>query len=163
MFSSFHTITHFFPNHSNRTHCEGLARPNMWPTFTGFCSLAQIINKSFKITRWPNSMIFTSNELNLDVCQLLVVYWNRPNLDSTVNGWVSTLPYLSRPTYFHLVHIDGVVGPAAVVVKLDISGHALHLDLPGRTDRLMGMCNNHHFAFIAGIKVLAPMERPECA
>lgn len=36
--------------------------------------------------------------------------------------------YLPRPTCFHLINVYGVVGPAAVVVKLDISRHPLHLD-----------------------------------
>lgn len=79
----------------------------------------------------------------------------------------SALSYLPRPTCFHLINIYGVVGPAAVVVKLDVPSHTLHLDLPCDTDRQThrheGMCNSIHFAYIAGIKVLMSMELLEYA
>lgn len=83
----------------------------------------------------------TSNEPNLDVCQLYFdTEWDfRPALDLTVDGWelteVTLLTYLPWPTCFHLIHIYGVVGPAAVVVELDVAGHTLHLDLARVTDR----------------------------
>ncbi len=93
----------------------------------------------------------------------------RSGLDLAVDGWelieVAAPTYLPRPTCFHLINIYGVVGPAAVVVKLDVPGHTLHLDLPRQTDGQThrGMCNSRHFAYIAGIKVLVFMELLECA
>lgn len=42
------------------------------------------------------------------------------------------LSYLPRPTCFHFVNIYGVIGPAAIVVKLDVPSHPLYLDLMGR-------------------------------
>lgn len=40
--------------------------------------------------------------------------------------------YLPRPTCFHFIYVYGVIGPAAIVVKLDVPGHPLHLDLMQR-------------------------------
>lgn len=95
----------------------------------------------------------------------ILFFWSC--LDLTLDGWelieVTAPSYLPRPTCFHLIYIYGVVGPAAVVVKLDVPGHSLHLDLPWGTDRHRGMCNSHHFAYIAGIKVLVSVEQLECA
>lgn len=54
------------------------------------------------------------------------------------DGWqlveLTAVAYLPRPTCFHLINIYGVVGPAAVVVKLYVPSHTLDLDLTCETD-----------------------------
>lgn len=42
---------------------------------------------------------------------------------------VSVSSYLPRTSRFHLINIYSVVGPAAIVVKLDVASHALYLHL----------------------------------
>lgn len=88
----------------------------------------------------PSAWFLTGGQTNIDVCQLCFDKEQhfRKDLDVTVDGFVlikvTTLSYLPRSTCFHLINIDGVVGPAAVVVKLDVPSHTLHLDLPRGTD-----------------------------
>lgn len=42
---------------------------------------------------------------------------------------VGVSSYLPRTSCFHLINIYSVVGPAAIVVKLDVASHALYLHL----------------------------------
>ena len=72
--------------------------------------------------------------INLDVSKLSTVYAKRA-VDGMELIEVSVSTYLPRPTCFHLINIYGEVGPAAVVVKLDLPSHAIHLNLPRGTDR----------------------------
>lgn len=106
-------------------------------------SQQMIDDEPFGVTRWPRCMVFlTGGQTNTDACQLCFDKEQRffgIGLDVTVDGSVLTKvtapSYLPRSTCFHLINVDGVVGPAAVVVKLDVPSHTLHLDLPRGTDR----------------------------
>lgn len=42
---------------------------------------------------------------------------------------VGVSSYLPRTSCFHLINIYSVVGPAAIVVKLDVASHSLYLHL----------------------------------
>lgn len=137
------TFCTFTQSHASLRKVQGnvLAHRNMWPTFTRvlfFSNRWSINHLKLHIGQIP--FFLTSNEPNLDVCQLFCcvliktrVFW------SGLDGWelieVTAPSYLPRPTCFHLINIYGVVGPSAVVVKLDVSGHTVHLDLPRVTDR----------------------------
>lgn len=60
-------------------------------------------------------------------------FWPGAFCSSGAEGWeliqVDTSSYLPRTSYFHLINIYSVVGPAAIVVKLNVPSHALHLHL----------------------------------
>lgn len=43
--------------------------------------------------------------------------------------WGQCLLYLSDPIVFHLNHVEGVVGPASFLVKLNIARQSLKTDL----------------------------------
>lgn len=66
----------------------------------------------------------------LDFCDR---FWPGAVCSSGADGWeliqVDTSSYLPRTSYFHLINIYSVVGPAAIVVKLNVPSHAPHLHL----------------------------------
>lgn len=86
--------------------------------------------------------------------------WAQPS--SYFQRWSWWRSYLPRPSCFHLINIYGVIDPAAVVVKLDVPSHTLHLDLIDRhTDE--GMWNSLRGAYIAVFTSMGLLESTQSA